>query len=72
MFSDVEIGLAMKHRRDLAVYAADAQEIVDGKNIEIARLRSALAETHRQNGDLILARGQSRNEILAKRLTDRH
>lgn len=72
MFTDVEIMMAMRHRRDLAAYAADAQRIVDGKDNTIARLHRQLAAAQRQNGDLILARGQARNEILIHRLADRH
>lgn len=72
MFTDVEIGLAMRHRRQLAAYAGEAQLIVDAKNDELARVRRALAAAQRQNGDLILERGSARNEVLARRLAREH
>jgi len=49
MFSDVEIGLAARHRADLRAYAREAQTIVDQKNSELGL---AYAEIKRLQGEL--------------------
>ena len=72
MFTDTEIGLMLRHRRQMASFEQDAQAIVDGQDATIARLQRQLAATQRQNSDLVLSRGQARNEVLARRLADGH
>ena len=71
MFTDTEIGLVMRHRREMAAFAQDAQSIVDGKDATIARLQRQLAAERGKNSDLVLDRGRARNDILARRLIDR-
>lgn len=72
MFTDTEIGLMLKHRRDLAAYAGEAQAIVDSRDNEIARLRRQLAAAQRRTGDLVLSRGREHNELIAHRIAARN
>jgi hypothetical protein len=72
MFTDSEIGLAMRHRADVRAVTGHAQGIIDAKHSEVVALQYALAAARRQNADLILERGRVGNEMISRRLARQH
>lgn len=55
MFTDGEIMMAHRHRRDLQSYAQQAQDIVDRKQ---AQLDAALATIRRLEGELAIEKAK--------------
>ena len=63
MFTDTEIGMTLAHDREMAGVVGEANDIIAGKNVTIARLQIALAESHRQ-----LARERAKRMAVELRL----
>ncbi len=60
MFTDVEIGLMMRHNREMGALTRDAQRLVDRKDSQIRNLQFALAASRAANAGLRADVGQSR------------
>lgn len=68
MFTDTEIGLMMRHNREMNTLTRDAQALVDHKDRQIAKLHRALEATRKVNSSLLADVGRSRiDDILAVR-----
>lgn len=68
VFTDVEIGLMMRHKREMNGLAGDAQRIIDRQHVQLQNLRFALEAQRAINGDLKADVGRSRiDDILAIR-----
>lgn len=68
MFTDTEIGLMMRHNRQMSTFTRDAQRLVDSKDTQIENLRLALAASRAANRDLKADVGRARlDDILAMR-----
>lgn len=72
MFTDVEIGLAMKHRADLRAVTGHAQSIIDGQHAEVVALQRQLAAERGKNAALIIERGRRHNDLIARRIAARN
>lgn len=68
MFTDVEIGLMMRHQREMKGLTSDAQTLVDRKDRQIAKLHRALESAWLVNSSLLADVGRSRiDDILVVR-----
>jgi len=68
MFTDNEIGLMMRHSRELNSFANDAQALVDRQDREIARLRRQLSAAQTDAAELRREKGRRAiDELLAIR-----
>lgn len=68
MFTDVEIGLMIAHKRTADDIVRDANAIIDGKDQRIAALEALLVREQGKNRNLVLERGQRNAELLAARI----
>lgn len=66
--SDGELGLAMGFGARLRADQRAAQQAINGRDVEIARLRRRVAQLERENRDLIAERGRANTARFAAHL----
>lgn len=68
MFTDTEVGLIMRHNREMSSFTADAQRLVDRQDREIAKLRRQLSAAQTDAAELRREKGaRAIDELLAIR-----
>lgn len=72
MFTDVELGLMIAHKRTADGIVRDANAVIDNANARADALEAMLVREQRKNAALVLDRGRARNAVLAARIARKH